>query len=540
MDAYDIFREYERCLAAPQMRDCFARADKCRRFVQGDQWHGLKCGDERPPQLNFLTPILKNATALVGQNRMAIHFGAMGAQSPYRDRVSDVCRALDRKAERLWERLRLDARLWEVLEEAFATGDAFAYFYDEGGTPALDILGTDAVLLGDEGCFDIEAQPFVLIAAMQPVERIRAEAKKHGIPERERARIVADDDPVRRGGCEKAMTVLRLWRGEEGDIRFCRATRDVVYVPETRMTGLRRYPIARYSWKRRCDVARGAGDIWDKIPNQIAVNKSVYRFECAVKSAAFPHKVYNADALSADDVRALSYPDSSIAVHDRMGQGVERLVSYLQPADISPHARAIWHDLIAQTRELSGAGDNLENVDPEQASGAAIVAAREAKLLNVNMQVAAFRQFCEEIALIWYEMWRVYDPEGVALDDGSCVLAEELARITPDVRVDVSPANPYSKLASDSGLRELLASGAITLAEYAEALDDDSAMPKAKLRRILAARHKNETRDAARELVRLAGENAELRVRGAKNEEAANTLVELTKHMLKGEKADGM
>ena len=65
-------------------------------------------------------------------------------------------------------------------------------------------------------------------------------------------------------------------------------------------------------------------------------------------------------------------------------------------------------------------------------------------------------------------------------------------------------------------------------------------MPKAKLRRILAARHKNETRDAARELVRLAGENAELRVRGAKNEEAANTLVELTKHMLKGEKTDGM
>jgi len=29
-------------------------------------------------------------------------------------------------------------------------------------------------------------------------------------------------------------------------------------------------------------------------------------------------------------------------------------------------------------------------------------------------------------------------------------------------------------------------------------------------------------------------------VRGAKNEEAAKTLVELTKHMLKGEQTDGM
>lgn len=539
MDAYEIFREYERCLAAPQTRDCFARAEKCRRFVQGDQWHGLNCGDERPPQLNFLTPILKNATALVGQNRMSVRYGALGAESPRRDRVSDICRALDRKAEALWEKLRLDARLWEVLEEAFTTGDAFAYFYDDGGAPALDVLGTDAVLLGDEGCYDVEAQPFVLIAAMQPVERVRAQAEKSGLSEAERARITPDDDPVRRGGCEKVLTLLRLWRGEDGEIRFCRSTRDTVYVPETHLRGLRRYPVARYSWKRRSDTARGAGDIWDKIPNQIAVNKSLYRFECAVKSAAFPHKVYNADALSAEDVRALSYPDSSIAVHDRMGQGVERLVTYLQPADISPHARAIWHDLIAQTRELSGAGDNLENVDPEQASGAAIVAAREAKLLNVNMQVAAFRQFCEEIALIWYEMWRVYDPEGVRLASGAAVSPEELLRMSPEVRVDISPANPYSKLASDSGLRELLASGAITLAEYAEALDDDSAIPKAKLKRILASRG-GDARGAARELVRLAGENEALRVRGAKNEQAAHTLVALTKQLLKGETPDGM
>ena len=57
-----------------------------------------------------------------------------------------------------------------------------------------------------------------------------------------------------------------------------------------------------------------------------------------------------------------------------------------------------------------------------------------------------------------------------------------------DVRVDVSPASPYSKLAQEAGLRELFQMQAITFEEYVEALGEDASLPKAKLQDILHKR----------------------------------------------------
>ena len=53
-----------------------------------------------------------------------------------------------------------------------------------------------------------------------------------------------------------------------------RSTKTVVYQPETRIEGMTLYPIAGYSWKPKKGSARGEGDVWDKIPNQISINKN--------------------------------------------------------------------------------------------------------------------------------------------------------------------------------------------------------------------------------------------------------------------------
>lgn len=540
----DIWNEYQKGLDYLNADGYYSRVEECFRMVEGDQWHGLKSGDERPAQLNILQPIMKNSTALVGQNTMSIRYSSMNfdGDETQRARRAKLCERLNCFAAKTWERVKLDRFQWDILQDAFVGGDSFAWFYDGGDELKMELLDCTNIMFGDENNPVIQEQPYLLIIQRRYVDQVRREARENGLTEEEIGRIVSDDDTTGEllgqrevANDRKLISVMKLWK-QDGEVWFARATKSVLYQPATRIEGLTLYPIAQYSWKPKKGSARGAGDIWDKIPNQISINKNLYRFESSVKASAFPHKVYQEGALSPDDVRKLSYPDSNIAVRDMTGQGVEKVVSYLQPANISPYAKDIWQELAQLTRELSGAGDNLENINPENASGAAINAARDAKTLNVNSQVTAFRQWVEDVALIWYDMWLAYNPNGVPVvwdEDGQVVMellpVEELREMRLDVRVDVSPNNPYSKLAHESGLTELFTAGAITFEEYVEALDDDASIPKEKLKEIIQKR--GERQKELQMMAALAQENEALKAQAQQGATAQQKLIELTQAM---------
>ena len=128
-------------------------------------------------------------------------------------------------------------------------------------------------------------------------------------------------------------------------------------------------------------------------------------------------------------------------------------------------------------------------------SGSAIIAVRDQAAIPLNEQTARFRQFCEDIARIWYKLWAVYNPDGLMLPDGNEVSANELRLLCPDVRVDISNTSPFSKYARESALERLFSMGSITFAEYVDALGDDSTVPKAALIKILKSRTKENTDD---------------------------------------------
>lgn len=510
-----IWREYQRGLDFFNAAGHLERVRRCHQMIGADQWEGLECAGERPAQLNILLPIMKGATSMVGQNTMAIRYSSLNFDGRQKER-SGVCEKMNRHAERLWEKLKLDRHIFTLLQDAYIAGDAFAYFYDKNGEVKMEVIDTANLMLADEQNPDIQEQPYILIVQRRYAEDVKKEAKENGLTEEEIDQIIPDCDltgqigaPLEADNSGKLVSVMRLWK-EEGAVHVCRSTRHVVYEPEKRIPGLSLYPVAQYTWRPKKGSARGWGEVWDKIPNQLSINKNLYRFECAVKSSAFPHKVYNAGALTEGEVEKLNYPDSSIAVQDLGGAGVEKLVGYLQPASISPYAKDIWQEIIALTRALAGAGDNLENADPERATGAAINAAREARLLWVNAQIAALKQFIEDIAFIWYELWTAYHPEGltVVLRDGGgeraeVISQEDLKELQVDVKIDVSPHTPYSRLAQETGLKELFAAGAITFAEYVESLDDDGSLPKGKLKEILQKRERAQAAQTAETLKKL-------------------------------------
>ena len=506
----DIWQQYEKSknfLAGEQLME---KSEKCHDFVDGDQWKGLVVprGMERPPQLNILQPIMKNATALVGQNSLEIVFSPLN-KTAAKEKYVYMCEALNKFVRDTWERLKFDSKVWNVLEDAYITGDALVYsFWDtENDEVKVEFLDNVNVFYGDENNPEIQEQPYLLIPQRKYLADVKAEAAANNIKQEEIDLIIADSNIEEVNGNTrelendtKVTVITKLWK-KDGVVHIARTTRNVIYQPETALATtdgkVTMYPIAKYSWKLRKNSARGAGDIWDKIPNQIEINKGVYRFCQAVKTTCFPHKLFLKSALSDMDVALLDVPGSSIAVHNGGSvQSMNNLVSYLQPGNISPYAAQIWQTLIEQTRALAGAGDNLENINPENASGTAITAAREAQALNVNGQVSAYQQFLEELALIWADLWKAYSIEPIDTEvetegGGTYTLqipATEFKDLKPSVRVDLAPSTPFSRYAQEQELKELFMAGKISFEEYVDALDDDSHLPKQKLKNIIEKR----------------------------------------------------
>lgn len=505
LDATDIWKDYQKGRDYLNGINLFKKVETCFNMVNGDQWEGLKSGAERPPQLNILLPMMKSATAMVGQNVMNIEYVSQNYKTN-REHLLQVTAMLNAHAKKVWEKLKLDKLNWEILQDAYIAGNAAYWFYDdasaEEGRILVETLDTTNIMLGDEHQADIQKQPYILIVQRKHIEEVKKLARNCGIREDVIATIVPDSDTELQINGEKEIrdsskltVIAKLWK-QDGIVHIARATKTVVIQPETAIEGITRYPLAMYTWKPRKGLARGDGDIWDKIPNQISINKALFRLEHAVKESAYPVKAFRENALTDVQIKKLNQPGRSLSVRGMGAEPVGNILTYIQPANISPYAASYWQDLITRTRELAGSGDNLENVNPEQASGVAIQAALDAKMQNVNMQVASYKQFVEDIAWIMFEMFVAYNPNGVEVvvdtEQGEMpvlISQLELKALNVDIKVDAVPSNATYAAIKDSQLKALLEGGIITFEEYVSALGDDSQMPVEAFRKIVESRN---------------------------------------------------
>lgn len=628
-EAAAIWRQYQRGKEYLHKYDYYFNIEEAYRYYKGDQWNGLKLSGEKPPALNILAPIVDYKVATVANNGMSIHYSTMNYGQEY-ERSMEICELLNRHGAKTWERLKMDRELWRHVMAAAISGDSCAYFYQsEKGLIEAQMLDMTAVHFADEQERDIQKQKYILLAQRLFVSEVREQARQNGLEESEIELILPDSDVQTQigqmakqeikqdEGDGKCICLLKMWK-ENGEVHFLRSTKNVVYQEATRVAGMKLYPIAHLCWDEEKGSARGIGEVVRRIPNQMEINKTLARNIAAIKQTAYPHIVYDRDKLSAEAVGRLGVVGSTIAVGKGAGGIVEDIrkhLHYLEPAQINPTAIHLVSELMTATRDLAGAGEAVTgNINPEKASGAAIIAVRDANALPLNHQAAALKQFVEDIALIWFDMWVAYHPGGleiiteqeaseVGLDganpygagslgagtlgssgagtidlsgDGllgtggagtigpsgagslgagtmdsrgeslpgakagsfagqerslaqllteggtalaaeqweskkipvvQTVSAEALQSLKIDVRIDVSPNNPYSKFAQEQALQNLLQMQLITFEDYVEALDDDSAAPKAKLKEILA---KQKLRQSAQMQAQMAGNEAQM------------------------------
>ena len=502
-----IWQLYERGRNYHRRVGIYVDTDRNYAMYNGNQWQGAKLGDVEPVQKNFIKPIVKYKVSVIHDNLYAINYSSQNYENPdFRKEAERYCDMLNRYASNIWERDKMDFKGRRVTKDAAINDEGIIYvnFDQEKMTPVNEIVKKNDIYYGNENDDDIQSQPYILIRKRMPVVNAIELALAEGMSESKVDMIIGDNDTFEESGeaakeeLDNMVTVVYKMYKQDGTVHFSIATR-WCDIAEDVDTGLKLYPVAHFNWEEKEGSARGEGEVRYLIPNQIEVNRTEVRRVLTVKYQAYPQKVVDVSKVS--NPQALNTVGGMIRTNGQPVDDVHKVVGTIPPAQMSPDVVKLQEDLIQVTRDLAGAGDTATGqVNPESASGRAILAVQQASQAPMTEQKETYKNFIEDLARIWLEYLIVYSENGVNMEQTVTdqngeeyvqivnVPQSALEQLQATVRIDITPKGVYDKFAQEQTIENLLMQGFFTaqrvseLATYAEVLDDDSVAPKMKIK----------------------------------------------------------
>lgn len=504
----EVWALYEKGRNYHRMTNIYTDTDRNYRMYNGNQWHGAKLGDVEPVQKNFIKPIVKYKVGVIHDNLYAINYSSQNFENKeFRQQAEKICEMLNKKAARIWEKDKLDFKGRRITKDAAINDEGIIYVnYDlDKQVPVNEIIKKNDVYYGNENDDDIQLQPYILIRKRMPVVNAMEMARAEGLSEEKLLFIIGDNDTFEESGeaakqeVDNMVTVItKMWK-EKGTVHFSMSTR-WVDIKKDKDSGLTYYPVAHFLWEEKEGSARGEGEVRFLIPNQIEVNRTEVRRVLTVKYQAYPQKVVNTDKIAnpsaINRVGGVIKTKGNATVDD-----VAKVISTLPPAQMSPDVKQLQEDLIQVTRDLAGAGDIATGqVNPEDASGRAILAVQQASQSPMTEQTESYKNFIEDLAKIWLDMIIVYSQDGIKLEEEVTdpqtgqpmielveVPQTALQELQAIVKVDITPKGAFDKYAQEQSIENMFQAGMFSaeklpeLKTYVKLLDDDSVMPKQKL-----------------------------------------------------------
>lgn len=503
----EVWELYEKGRNYMRMHNVFSDTDLNYRMYDGNQWEGAKIEGIEQAQYNFIETIINYKVSTINQNLWAMHFSSENFETKeFRKTAERVCDLLDKKASKVWEKDQLDTKIREISDDAAINDEGIIYvdFDEESQEPINEIIDKNDIQYGNEQSPDIQSQPYIVISQRKPVIDVINIAKKEGMSEEETRFILGDSDTQEQPGEDAKIEkddmctiVTKMWK-ENGTVKYSKSTKFVTII-ENEDSGLALYPITHFIWKKKKGNARGEGEVRHLIPNQLELNKTLARMLLTVKQCAYSQKVANMDKIA--NPEAINRVGGVIKAKGQTVDDVSKIFTYIQPASMSTDVGKLMNDLITITRELKNASDIATGgINPEDASGKAILAVQQASQQPMVKQLTNLKRCIEDLARIWLDMWTVYTPDGMRLEEEVTdpitgetytelvdVPVTVLENLKGTVKVDITPKSPFDKYAQELSLENLLKGGYFTaqrepeLRYYAESLPDDATMPKQKL-----------------------------------------------------------
>ncbi len=505
-----IWHLYEKGRNYHRLTHIYTDTDRNYRFYNGKQWDGAKLGGIEPVQKNFIKPIVKYKVSVIHDNLYAINYSSQNFTNKEFMRVADhYCAMLNRYAHKVWEQDKMDFKGRRLTKDAAINDEGILYisFDLEKMKPVNEIIKKNDVYYGNENDDDIQSQPYILLRKRLPVSNAIELALSLGMSVENRVFIIGDNDTFEESGeaakeeLDNMVTLIYKLYKKDGTVHFSVASRWIDIV-EDEDIGISLYPVAHFNWEEKEGSARGEGEVRCLIPNQIEVNKTEMRRVLTVKNQAYPYKVVDVSKVS--NPHALKTVGSTIETKGQAVDDVHKIVGTIQPAQMSSDVKQLQDDLIQTSRDLAGAGDVATGqVDPESASGRAILAVQQASQAPMTEQRETYKNFVEDVAKIWLEYLIAYSYDGIDLEEEVTDAAGNesvqvvkvpqsvLKELQATVKIDITPKGVYDKFAQEQTMENLLIQGFFNpqrlneLKAYAKALADDSVAPKQKILEVI-------------------------------------------------------
>ena len=509
-----VWTLYQKATDFARKKGFYSEIDKCNNFYNGDQWEGLMIEGIEPVQYNFIKPIVNYKVNRVTKNLRAINYSAENVEgTAFRTKAKKVCDLFNQRAARVWEKDQMDNKIKKLARQAAINGEAILYIsYDEeNNDPLNEILNKVDIYFANENDPDIQNQSYIIAKKRMSIEEARNIAKdKYDVSDKKLDQIIGDDDTLEEAGNDakeevnNMVTVVTKFFKEEGTIKYEVATKYVEFTKSPEDSGMKKYPFCHFLWSDKEGSARGEGEVKQLIPNQIETNKTAMRRLLTAKNTAYPQKIYNKDKIV--NPEAINIVGGVIEAKGMDVDDVRKTFSVTQPAQMSPDVEKLQQELISTTRELASASDTATGqVNPEDASGRAILAVQQASEQPLDEQNVALNTFIEDVARIWLDIWKTYNDKGMKMENVTTdpitgdesievvdVPKSTLDKLRTTVKIDITPKGAFDKYAQEISLENLAKSEFFMntnwLEDYADLLDNDSVMPKLKLEDLIKKR----------------------------------------------------
>ena len=518
----DLWIEYKKGVDYNRLKGVYEATEKNYNFYHGKQWEGAKLGDIEPTVQNIIKPIVKYKLGVINQNHYEITFNPQAYSTIEEGKdLTELCKVLDRYTAKVWENQKADQKVREATKDSCINDEGIIHnYYDVKKKQIVpEVIDKNNIYYGNENSPDIETQPYIIITYRQPVTEVLKEAEtKYNLTQEELELILPDEETQEQAGYDSTsdevndmcLIILKYYK-KDGKVYYDRATK-YVELEKEKSTELTRYPVAHMNWEKVKGYSRGVGAVNCIIPNQIEINRIDARRCLSVQLGAFQRLVYNEDMIT--NPEALKKIGGAIKIKGGASvDDVRNAIGYISPSSMSADASNLSTEMKTNTRELEGAGDDATgHVDPTKASGRAILAVQQANQQPLSEQVENYKEFVEDIARIWFDMWKAYEVNGLSIvyeekDSTGAVVEipgeipyERLQTLEPNIKVDITPHSPYDRYAQEQSLENLFMTDKITFEEYVEALPEGSVMPKTVLEQIIKKRKEHEEQITAMQM----------------------------------------
>lgn len=428
----EIFEEYQKGVthkASIGKHGLFEQNKINERFFIGDQWHGAKCGNDRPlVRYNVIKRIGDYKMSQILANPITVDFTADGIPKSSKGElftepkignvndgeINSLMLAFSKYFDATAERLDFDTLQEKILRNAYITGNGVLYTYwkpdlktglfaDDKKTSEIkgdiccEVLNIDDIYFGDEYVEDIQSQPYIIIASNMPLEEALKEARINGAG-------ISDLREIENRAIDgKVQAFTKLFKEYKKDgsytIKGIKVCENAVIRPAFD-TFLRLYPLSLFKWERKNNSPYGESEITYIIPNQIAINRMITANVWSAMTTGMPIMLVNGDTVTQ---KITNEPGQIIKVYGS-NEDVTGAVKYLAPPTFSQEYDTSIKALIENTLTQSGANE-VALGDHRADNNSALRTMREASLMPLIITKNRFYAFVEDTARIWADFW---------------------------------------------------------------------------------------------------------------------------------------